>query len=175
MLQITRRVDYALIALTHLAVLRGERQSARELAAAYRLSQPLMANVLKGLARANFVRSIRGTKGGYELAEEPGAISVGQVVEALEGPLQLAECVGQQPRDHMRCQLSRTCPVKRSVFKIHLEIRDVLYGYTVADLTRGAELPGEGLPVARSGRHPALKAVTADPDEACDLISGRPS
>jgi Rrf2 family protein len=149
-LQITKKVDYALIALTHLALHPGERFSARELAGTYHLSQTLLANCLKALARAELVRSVRGTKGGYELAEAPRAIAVGRVVELLEGPLQLATCIGQQPRDHLQCSVSRVCPVKHNVFRIHLQIRDVLYGQTIADLAQGAGRTGEALPVARS-------------------------
>ncbi len=151
MLQITRKVDYALIALTHLAIHPGERFSARELAETYHLSKTLMANCLKALARGELVRSVRGTKGGYELADAPSSISVGRVVELLEGPLQLASCIGQGPGDpHLQCTVSRVCPVKHNVFKIHLKIRDVLYGHSIADLAQGAGLPGEALPVARS-------------------------
>ncbi len=150
MLQITKKVDYALVALTHLTIHPGERFSARELAGAYHLSHTLMANCLKALARGELVRSVRGTKGGYELADSPRAISVGRVVELLEGPLQLATCIGQQPRDHLQCTVSRVCPVKNNVFKIHLKIRDVLYGHSIADLAQGAGRSGEALPVARS-------------------------
>ncbi len=131
MLQITKRVDYAMIALTHLALHTSERFSARGLAEAYELSRPLMANVLKDLAREGIVDSLRGTKGGYELALTPASISVGRLVELLEGPLQLAQCVGD--RD-LGCKSNQACPVKHSVLKIQLEVRDVLYGHTIASL-----------------------------------------
>ena len=103
MLQITKRVDYSLIALTHLAIHPGERFSARELAETYKLSKTLMANVLKALTRGELVHSVRGTKGGYELALDPKDIPVGRVVELLEGPLQLASCVGESPTEPMEC------------------------------------------------------------------------
>ncbi|RMG11637.1 MAG: Rrf2 family transcriptional regulator [Planctomycetota bacterium] len=150
MLQITKRVDYALIALTHLALHPGERFSARGLAEAYHLSKPLMANVLKALVPEGLVRSVRGTKGGYELVADPAKVTVGRLVELLEGPLQLADCVGQGALDPLACQVTRVCPVKHSVFKIHLRIRDVLYGQSIADLARDASRPGESLPVVRS-------------------------
>jgi len=152
-LQITRRVDYALIALTHLALHPNQRINSRELAEGYSLSRPLMANVLKALAKGELVCSVRGTKGGYELACEPSAIAVGRVVEFLEGPLQLATCItddaGDDLEDHLTCSVSRVCPVKHSVFKIHLKIRDVLYAYSIADLAGGAAPPsGSALPMA---------------------------
>src|SRR5690242_11870832 len=112
MLNLTKRVDYGLIALTHLAcVERGAasegngngnasaRLSVRGMAEAYNMSQPLLANVMKDLARLGFVRSVRGTKGGYELAFPPEQLTVGRVAEALEGPLRLTECVQAQEGD----------------------------------------------------------------------------
>ena len=149
MLQITKRVDYALIGLTHLAVHDGERFSARGLADAYHLSKPLMANVLKVLSKEGIVRSLRGTKGGYELVEDPKALTVGRIVELLEGPLQLADCVGHH-HDEAACTVSSVCPVRHSVFKIHLRIRDVLYGQSIADLARDAGRRGDSLPVVQS-------------------------
>lgn len=150
MLQLTKRVDYALIALTHLALQPEERVSARELAAAYELSQTLVANVLKALARGGLLESVRGTKGGYSLALPAERITVGRVTELLEGPLRLTECIADPRPTHQTeggCCLSRTCPVRQSVFRIHLKIRDVLYGVTLADLARTSRRPGEALPV----------------------------
>jgi Rrf2 family protein len=157
MLHLTKRVDYAIIALTHLALHPDERFSARGLAERYELSQGLLANVLKVLARGELLDSVRGTKGGYQLAEDPQTLYVGRVVELLEGPLRIADCVGRGPHDHLHCSVSRVCPVKKSVFKIHLAIRDVLYGMTVAELAQGAQRPGGALPIARSVPEPCLK------------------
>jgi Rrf2 family cysteine metabolism transcriptional repressor len=142
-LQITKRVDYALIALTHLTLHVGERYSARGVAEAYKLSRPLMANVLKDLTRGGLVRSVRGTKGGYELLLDADTLPVGRVVELLEGPLQIAACVGEGPCasetiEDPSCAASAVCPVKNSVFKIHVQIRDVLYAKTIGDLARGS-------------------------------------
>ena len=145
MLQITKRVDYALVALSHLALHPGERYSARGLAGAYFLSNTLMANVLKQLAKAELVSSSRGTKGGYELAEEPSRVAVGRVVELFEGPLRLTECVHpDEETDGLQCASSGICPVKKNVFQLHLKIRDLLYGESIADLvstSRPSALP----------------------------------
>ena len=150
MLQLTKRLDYALIALTHLAVHPEVRVSARELAEVYQMPITLLANVLKALARGEVLASTRGTKGGYQLALPPEQLPVGRIVELIEGPLRLAECIGHGAQDTAGCCVSDTCPVKRSVFKLHVRIRDVLYGMTVAELAAGAQQPGSALPVARS-------------------------
>jgi len=154
MLNLTKRVDYGLIALTHLAcVERAEpigngaaaaRLSVRGMAESYNMSQPLLANVMKDLARLGFVRSVRGTKGGYELAFPPEQLTVGRVAEALEGPLRLTECVqAQEGQAHesgegTACSVFGSCLIKRSLFLVHTKIRDALYGVTIADLARNA-------------------------------------
>lgn len=139
MLQITRRADYGLIALAHLAARRGERASVRELADTYSLSQPLLANVLKALAREELVRSVRGTKGGYELAVEPEGLSVGRVLELLEGPMRLTECADDDPE---RCAASSCCLVRHGVQRLHQRLRDLLWTTSLADLARsGRPLP----------------------------------
>lgn len=139
MLQITRRADYALIALAHLAARRGDRASVRELAATYSLSQQLLANVLKALAREELVRSVRGTKGGYELAVDAEHLPVGRVLELLEGPLRLTECADDDPG---RCAATPCCPVRHGVLRLHQRMRDLLWTTTVADLARtGRSLP----------------------------------
>jgi Rrf2 family protein len=155
MLHITKRVDYALIALTHLTLHRDERFAAREIAETYHLSRPLMANVLKELSRGELVRSVRGTKGGYEILLDPATLPVGRVVELLEGPIQIAACIGddlhQPSEDNECCSAASVCPVKHSVFRIHARIRDVLYGQSIADLARdGARKRSSVLPVVEN-------------------------
>src|SRR5581483_9456612 len=153
MLNLTKRVDYGLIALTHLACVEKTaattspsapgRLSVRGVAEAYNMSQPLLANVMKDLARLGFVRSVRGTKGGYELAFPPEQLTVGRVAEALEGPLRLTECVAQQDGhpnggEPAACNVFGSCLIKRSLYLVHTKIRDALYGVTIADLARNA-------------------------------------
>ncbi len=142
MLQITRRADYALIALADLAGRRGDRASVRELAATYSLSQPLLANVLKALAREELVRSVRGTKGGYELAVAPEALPVGRVLELLEGPLRLTECADDD--EGGRCAATPCCPVRHGMHRLHERMRELLWTTSLADLARG----GRPLPCA---------------------------
>lgn len=151
MLNLTKRVDYGLIALTHLACVEkaespstaAARLSVRGMAEAYNMSQPLLANVMKDLARLGFVRSVRGTKGGYELAFPPEQLTVGRVAEALEGPLRLTECVqaqedGLHEGESPACNVFGSCLIKRSLFLVHTKIRDALYGVNIADLARNA-------------------------------------
>jgi Rrf2 family protein len=84
MLCLSRKTDYALIALAYLAEHRHRVSSAREIAAAYGLPQPLLMNILKRLHRHDLVLSTRGVKGGYQLGEVAERTSLYDLVRILE-------------------------------------------------------------------------------------------
>src|SRR2546428_12068641 len=87
MLRLSKKADYALIAMKHLA-LRGDRSSssAREIAEQYNIPIELMAKVLQRLVRRGLLASHQGTHGGDQLAPPPGPISVADVIQAIDRP-----------------------------------------------------------------------------------------
>ena len=88
MLRLSKKADYALIAMKHLA-LRGPdgSASAREIAEQYDIPIELMAKVLQRLARRGLLISTQGTRGGYRLSKSTASISVADIIEAIDGPL----------------------------------------------------------------------------------------
>jgi Rrf2 family protein len=142
MLSLTRRVDYGLIALADLC---GSLIpiSARDLAERHQVSYPLLANVLKELCSMGLVSSSRGKKGGYRLIADPAFVTVQQVIEALEGPFQLAACTGV---DHAAgCEISSGCTIKWSVNKIHSAILKTLGSVTISDIVAEARVGASGV------------------------------
>ena len=105
-LQISRKIDYALRAMIHLAGLPGGRiASLQDLSSTLHIPREFLAKILKVLAARGLVRSARGAHGGYQLARPPGQISFLEVIEAVEGPVQLNVCL-----DHKdRCDVSSSC------------------------------------------------------------------
>src|SRR5205814_6603587 len=93
MLRLSKKADYALIAMKHLA-LRGDRgsSSAREIAELYDIPIELMAKVLQRLVRRGLLASHQGTRGGYQLARTPAQISVADVIQAIDGPVTVTAC-----------------------------------------------------------------------------------
>src|SRR5436189_3079247 len=93
MLRLSKKADYALIAMKHLA-LRGDRgsASAREIAEAYDIPVELMAKVLQRLVRRGLLSSHQGTRGGYRLSRPAAMISVADVIQAIDGPLTVTAC-----------------------------------------------------------------------------------
>ena len=105
-LQISRKIDYALRAMIHLATLPEDRIAPlQDLAATLHLPREFLAKILKVLTARGLVRSVRGAHGGYQLARPAAAISFLEVIEAAEGPVQLNVCLD----DKDRCDVSGSC------------------------------------------------------------------
>src|SRR5512142_3348766 len=93
MLRLSKKADYALIAMKHLATRpAGVSSSAREIAEEYNIPIELMAKVLQRLARRGLLTSQQGTRGGYQLAKTAETISVADVIQAIDGPLTVTAC-----------------------------------------------------------------------------------
>jgi Rrf2 family protein len=93
MLRLSKKADYALLAMRHLAA-HADRGavSAREVAEAYDLPPELLAKVLQRLVRGRLLTSVQGIRGGYALARPAAAISVADVITAVDGPLTVTAC-----------------------------------------------------------------------------------
>jgi Rrf2 family protein len=130
MLKLTKKADYGLIALKHLAVRAGsESSSAKEIADAYRIPLPLLCKVLQKLTRQGFLRSVQGTNGGYKLARDPRQISALEVIRAIDGPVFLTSCVTARGE----CCQSAKCSVREPLRKVHEGILGLLSSITILD------------------------------------------
>ena len=107
-MQITRQADYAIRAVRYLAKL-GPNQRAATSTVAQEMKIPpsFLAKIISQLSIAGLLHTSRGARGGVTLAREPGEISMLDVVEAIDGPILLNECVG----DPANCDFSDDCLV----------------------------------------------------------------
>jgi Rrf2 family protein len=132
LIRLSKRADYGLIAIRHLGLLPGGScRSAREIAEEYHIPPALMAKLLQRLARVGLVASLHGTKGGYQLARPASQIAVRDVIEAIEGPVALVECLDQRKGD---CPQHCSCPVQRPLVAVQDRIAEVLGSTMVSDL-----------------------------------------
>ena len=115
MLRLSKKADYALIGMKHLAT-RADAgsSSAREIAEQYDIPVELMAKVLQRLARRHLVISHQGTRGGYRLARPTGAISVADIIQAIDGPLTVTACSTEAEN----CGQYAKCSVRDPLWKI---------------------------------------------------------
>src|SRR2546423_14988742 len=99
MLKLSKKADYALIAIKHLARQQAQRAcSAHEIAQEYSISATLMAKVLQTLARHGLVTATHGAAGANQLANDPGELSVREVITAIGGPVHITSCVSSRGR-----------------------------------------------------------------------------
>ena len=136
MLQLTKRTEYGLIALVHMADHEGEVVSVREISERYPVPRRLLAEVLKDLCRASLVESQRGAAGGYSLARSPDVISLGEIVASLEGRPRLASCEDLAPASHGECGIEPVCPIRSPLHRIREGIWHLMERTTLRSLAR---------------------------------------
>jgi len=158
MLALTKKPGYGLIAMSHLAGLKdGQVASAAAIARLFGVPQALLMNVLKELAAAGFVQSVRGAGGGYRLARRPRDIHLAELTGAVERPVRLAECVTKVAADG-RCtrKMMARCPIADPVHRFHRKLNDFLQKVTLEEILNppmvGAA-PGEGIAARRVQHH----------------------
>src|ERR1700675_272329 len=136
MLRLSKKADYALMAMKHLA-LRGDRasSSAREIAEMYDIPIELMAKVLQRLVRRGLLVSHQGTRGGYQLAHVPARISVADVIQAIEGPVTVTACSTEEGQ----CEQFSKCNVRDPLHRVRERILNALGECTIAELA--ADIP----------------------------------
>ncbi len=134
MVALSKKTDYAIIALAHMAQTPERSWSAREIAAAYHMPTALLMNVLKTMTQSELVRSIRGAKGGYTLALPASRITIADIIAAVEGPIRFVQCTGADSESAEGCRLVGLCPVARPVHKVHARLREFLKQVTLADI-----------------------------------------
>jgi Rrf2 family protein len=115
MLRLSKKADYALIAMKHLAMRPDTASaSAREIAEQYDIPVELMAKVLQRLVRRGLLASHQGTRGGYRLGRAPVAISVADVIQAIDGPLTVTAC----STDAENCDQYGKCSIRDPLWRI---------------------------------------------------------
>jgi len=108
-MQITRQADYALRAMVYLAQMEpNTRAATSQIAEEQRIPPSFLAKIISQLSIAGLIHTSRGARGGVSLARPPEAISVLEVVEAIDGPLMLNEC----SHDANNCPFGDSCPLR---------------------------------------------------------------
>lgn len=131
MLRISKLTDYATIMLASMAQAPQQVWTSSEIAAAVGLELPTVSKILKSLVRAGMLRSQRGPRGGYQLAQQPEAMTIADVIDAIEGyPMGMTECSSILGL----CARESSCSVRTNWQWISREIRRNLERVTLADL-----------------------------------------
>ena len=134
MLRLSKKVEYGLVALQHLAK-RGSAigrpvSTVREIADENEISYDLLAKIMQELKRDGMICSYQGVRGGYMLMLAPQLISITRVVEALEADNSLTECTSETES----CAREANCTIKGPMHKLQDSMAQLMSSVTIAQL-----------------------------------------
>ena len=138
MLRLSKKADYGLMAMKHLALHGDGSSSAREIASLYNIPIELLAKILQRLVRRGLLVSQQGTRGGYQLARVPARISVADVSQAIDGPVTVTACSSSE---ESTCEQFEKCNVRDPLWRVRERILTALGECTIAELA--ADTPVE--------------------------------
>jgi Rrf2 family protein len=132
MLKLTKKIEYALIALQHM---QGKNSNAitnaKEIAENFDLPVSLLAKVLQQMAKHNIIEPIQGPSGGYRLNKPLEEIKLNDFIEIIEGPVGLVDCLHDPNCGHIG-----TCNIRLPIERVNNTIKDLFSNMTLADLTK---------------------------------------
>jgi FeS assembly SUF system regulator len=132
MLRLSKMTDYAVVIMAHLARSPGRMASSAELADETSLQPATVAKLLRQLQQAGLLASQRGVAGGYGLGRAANAISVAEIVEAIEGPVALTTCI--EGHQTVSCAIEHCCPLGGGWSRINDAIKTALEAVSLAEM-----------------------------------------
>ena len=133
MLQLSKKVEYGLMALRHMALNpRGQVFTAKEIAAKFDISYELLAKVLQKLTKAGLVDSTQGMHGGYSLAKKPNELQVSRIISVIEEEKPtIAECYAEGGDD---CSIFNACTIRKPLGKMQHNLNLLLENTTLEQI-----------------------------------------
>lgn len=130
MIRLSRMTDYGVVVMSQMSQ-QPDMTTAPELAQATGLPIPTVSKLLKQLTKSGLVASHRGVNGGYSIARKLEDINAMEIIEALDGPVALTDCV--DGAEDM-CNVQSLCPLRGGWDKVNAAVRDALTEVTLAEL-----------------------------------------
>jgi len=137
-MRLSSMADYAVLTMTAAARhCGGARVNVAQLAEETGLPGPTVAKLVSRLSAAGLVKSVRGAHGGFKLARPAAAITLADIVEAVEGPIALTSCVEAGKHD---CTLEAACSLRPRWPRVNEALRGALAGIALAELSAPAQV-----------------------------------
>ncbi len=131
MIRLSRLCDYGIAMMTALTSRQDHPRSAAELSELTGVPAAMASKILKQLCRAGLLASHRGARGGYLLSRPACEVSVADIIEALDGPIALTDCVEAAPGS---CEIDTLCPARANWQRINEAIRKALSEISLAEM-----------------------------------------
>ena len=134
MFQLSKKIEYALIAIRHMASgNRGQMFTTKEISDKYQLPYDLLAKLMQKLAKHGIIVSYQGVNCGYIVSRNPDVIKVSEIIFAIEGKssVTIMQCETETPEE---CNIHSTCTIKNPLIKLQTNINKVIDELTVMEM-----------------------------------------
>ena len=130
MLKLTRKLEYGLIALSHLRMKRNIISSSKEISQMYMIPREVLAKVLQKMVKLDYIDAVKGPSGGYKLRQSLDGVNLTQFIEEMEGPLGVVDC-----SINIECNQMDNCNIRIPINKINENIRSIFNKIRILDIT----------------------------------------
>jgi Rrf2 family protein len=132
MLRLSKKVEYGLIAIRHIASRSSASiTTAKEISDKYDIPPELLAKVLQRLAKVGLVTSYAGVKGGYSLGRKSSEITLSSIINAIDGPQNITDCHADSPEV---CNMYDNCTIKNPLEKVQSNIDKAFSSMTLSEI-----------------------------------------
>jgi Rrf2 family protein len=136
MVKFSKKVEYGLVAILHLDFINAyEQVTTKDISTLYGIPEEHLGKVLQRMAKSGLLHSVKGAKGGYALARPLSEITLGELVETLDGPVKVAH----EGEDHAVCKQFCTCYVRGAVHEAQVYLRDYMRTVTLDRILKSSE------------------------------------
>lgn len=136
-MKLSTKGRYGVAAMYDLAMHSGQGPIAlKSVAMRQGISEHYLEQLMGTLRKAGYVKSVRGAQGGYTLTKDPAAISVGDIIRIMEGPIAPVDCLLSDAADNQYCEKACECVTRGVWAKVRDSINTVLDSISLADLCR---------------------------------------
>ena len=130
MIKLSRKLEYALIALRHMKMKGCTLSSTKEISDMYTIPRELLAKTLQKMARLEYIDAVQGSQGGYRIHKDLEKINLTQFIEQLEGPFGMVNCSISSD-----CIQLNNCNIRMPINKINDNIRSIFNDIPITDIT----------------------------------------
>ena len=130
MLKLTKKLEYALIALRHMHLKGKVLSSSKEISQMYMIPREVLAKVLQKMVKLNYVEAVKGPSGGYKLRQSLDGVNLTQFIEEMEGPLGVVDC-----SMNIECNQMDNCNIRMPINKINENMRLFFNKIRIIDIT----------------------------------------
>ena len=131
MLKLTKKLEYALIALRHMHSKGEHLSSSKEIADTYIIPKEILAKTLQQMARLHYIEAVQGPSGGYKLKKKLAKISLTQFFEEIEGPIGITDCIID-----IDCIQIGNCNIRQPIKEINHNIRSIFNKINLSQITK---------------------------------------